>query len=327
MSPSASSNPEDTLGAPLSGWPRTEERAALVELGLALRQEGYHFVTPTPETHRRVVSRTGREQARDLRDVFGWSLPFRPDVLGSRMRGALERAGAAADAGAGLLRARVRWSTLDGDLFVHSAYPTTDSASVFFGPDTYRFVGMLRRAVTAPVQRVVDVGCGSGAGGLCLRGLAERVVLADINPVALALATVNAELAGATHRVEVIESDVLSAVQGRFDLVISNPPYLVDDDARVYRDGGGGLGSALSARIAAEALARLPPGGRLLLYTGSAVVGGEHVLRRLLRPACEDAASVRYQELDPDVFGEELARPAYDEVERLAVVEVDAVRR
>ena len=159
------------------------------ELGRALREEGYRFVTPTPETHRRVVSRAQHREARDVRDIFGWSLPFRGEILSGRMRHALERAGAALDAGGGLLRARVRWSTLDGDLFVHSAYPTADSAAVFFGPDTYRFVAMLRRAVVAPVQRVVDVGCGSGAGGLCLRRLAARVVLADINPTALALAT------------------------------------------------------------------------------------------------------------------------------------------
>ena len=298
----------------------------MCDLGRGLREAGYRFVTPTPETHRRVVSRPGRRQARDVRDVFGWNLPFQPDVLPAGMRRALERAGAAVDAGGGLLRAGVRWSTLEDDLFVHSAYPTTDSGAVFFGPDTYRFVAMLRRAVVAPVQRVVDVGCGSGAGGLCLRGLAGRVVLADINPTALALATVNADLAEAGDRVEVVESDVLASVAGPFDLVVSNPPYLVDDGARVYRDGGDALGSALSTRIAAEALGRLPSGGRLLLYTGTAVVGGEHVFRRSLEPVLAGAASVRYQELDPDVFGEELERPAYADVERLAVVGVDMVR-
>ncbi|MEJ7730605.1 MAG: methyltransferase [Polyangiaceae bacterium] len=150
------------------------------------------------------------------------------------------------------------------------------------------------------------------------------MVLADINPTALALATINADLAGAADRVEVVESDVLAGVAGAFDLVVSNPPYLVDDGARIYRDGGGELGSALSVRIAAEALARLQPGGRLLLYTGTAVVAGEHVLRGALQPALQHAASVRYDELDPDVFGEELERPAYQAVERLAVVGVDA---
>jgi SAM-dependent methyltransferase len=326
MSPPVSPTPEAALGASPSGWPRTAERAALIELGGALREQGYQFVTPTPETHRRVVSRPGRREARNVRDVFGWSLPFRPDVLPTPMRGPLERAGATLDAGGGLLRAAIRWSTIDGDLFVHSAYPTTDSGAVFFGPDTYRFVAMLRRAAVAPVQRVVDVGCGSGAGGLCLRGLAARVVLADINPTALALASVNADLAGAGDRVEIVESDVLAGVEGPFDLVVSNPPYLVDDGARVYRDGGDELGSALSTRIAREALGRLQPGGRLLLYTGTAVVGGEDVFRRSLGQVLRGAASVRYEELDPDVFGEELERPAYADVERLAVVGLDAVR-
>jgi release factor glutamine methyltransferase len=326
MSPTTPPAPGPAPGGAPSGWPRAEERTALRDLGRALREEGYRFVTPTPETHRRVVSRPQHREARDVRDIFGWSLPFRAEILPVRMRAALERAGAAVDAGGGLLRARVRWSTIDGDVFVHSAYPTTDSAAVFFGPDTYRFVAMLQRAVLAPVPRVVDVGCGSGAGGLSLRALAARVVLADINATALALATVNADLAGAGDRVEIVESDVLAGVEGPFDLVVSNPPYLVDDGARVYRDGGAGLGSALSTRIVGEALARLRAGGRLLLYTGTAVVRGEHVLRRSLRPVLEGAASVRYQELDPDVFGEELERPAYADVERLAVVGLDVSR-
>ena len=56
------------------------DRALLDLLGL-LKAEGYHFVTPTPATHARVLARPGKDRARDLRDVFGWSLPFEPDLL------------------------------------------------------------------------------------------------------------------------------------------------------------------------------------------------------------------------------------------------------
>src|SRR5207248_154782 len=107
--------------------------------------------------------------------------------------------------------------------------------------------------------------------------------------------------------------------------VIANPPYLADDRRRVYRDGGGALGMDLSVRIAREALERLPAGGRLLLYTATPVIDGEHALRPLLEPILRKAR-YDYWELDPDVFGEELERPAYAQVERIAVVALDAVK-
>jgi hypothetical protein len=55
------------------------------------------------------------------------------------------------------------------------------------------------------------------------------------------------------------------------------------------------------------------------------VVDGEHVLWRKLAPLLE-GARLEYVELDPDVFGEELERPAYASVERIAVVGLDAVK-
>jgi methylase of polypeptide subunit release factors len=300
-------------------------QAALLELGRALRQAGYHFVTPTPETHRRVNARPGATEARDLRDVFGWSRPFREALLPPRLVTLLDEAGALRREGR-LLRSGVRWSSAGGALFVHSAYPTVEPEAVFFGPDTYRFLSFLAR-VAPRARRAVDVGCGSGAGGiaLALGGCAAAVTLADVNPRALRLAEVNAALAGVPA--EVRESDVLAGVDGAFDLVVANPPYLVDPGRRVYRDGGGALGLALSVRIAREALARLAPGGRLALYTASPVqAGGRDPLREALTPLLSAAAEWSYEELDPDVFGEELETAAYAEAERIAVVGVTARR-
>src|SRR5207248_5485918 len=116
----------------------------------------------------------------------------------------------------------------------------------------------------------IDVGSGSGAGGLsaaALAGPASTVVLTDINRRALRFSRINAALNGV--RVQMIESDLFAAVVGQFDLIISNPPYLVDPLARLYRHGGGELGSDLSVNIVEQGMARLAPGGRLLLYTGS----------------------------------------------------------
>ena len=73
--------------------------------------------------------------------------------------------------------------------------------------------------------------------------------------------------------------------------------------------------------MAKLALDRLAPKGRLILYTGSAIVEGEDDLRGKLENLADEAGcSLRYREIDPDIFGEELERPAYCHVERIAAV-------
>src|SRR3569623_3038576 len=114
---------------------------ALLELGVRLRDLGYVFTTATPETHRRNLAR--RERASSLRDVFGWTRPFEPALLPAAVLAAAQAAGVVAPAGE-LLRATIRFSTLAGNLYVHSAYPTLGAGAVFFGPDTYRFCALLR---------------------------------------------------------------------------------------------------------------------------------------------------------------------------------------
>jgi hypothetical protein len=137
----------------------TPEQAALVALGQALQRSGYEFVTVTPETHRRVnarAQRSGRASARSLRDIFGWNRAFEPERLPESMLAQLRAADALEPFGE-RLRSRVRFSTLGGRLFAHSAFPTGEADSVFFGPDTYRFCALLRRWA-APARRAIDIG-------------------------------------------------------------------------------------------------------------------------------------------------------------------------
>jgi SAM-dependent methyltransferase len=299
---------------------KTPTVASLVKLGEALRGAGYSFVTVTPESHQRVLRRGRR--ANGLRDVFGWNLPFGADDLPPDVALALREGGLATEGEAGLV-SQVRFSTLDDGLYAHSAFPTDAVDAVFFGPDTYRFCRAVRQARTS-AGVVVDVGCGSGAGGIVAGHDAQRIILADVNERALLFARANAVLNG-VGRAEVVLSDVLAGVDAAPDLVVANPPYLRDARGRTYREGGGSFGEALAVRIVLESLARLVPGGRLLLYSGAAIVEGVDTFFSAVRPMLEDAnAAVRYEEIDPDVFGEELSGAAYAAVDRIAAVVLEA---
>lgn len=303
---------------------------ALLQLGRRLQADGYRFVTPTPMTHERVNQRPGNERAKTLRDVFGWSRPFAPGLISADEQRQLQQAQVLEEHD-GLLRSRVRWSSLDGLLFAHSQFPTQANDAVFFGPDSYRFAQLihthLQQNFTA-VHRAVDIGCGAGVGAIVIaRARREAQVLAlDINPLALRLSTVNAALAEVTN-VEIARSDVLQDVEGNFDLIVANPPYMADPSERAYRHGGGALGTGLSLRIVEQALPRLTPGGSLVLYTGVAMVDGRDPFLEALGQ-WRDSADFgwTYRELDPDVFGEELLTPGYQDVERIAVVALVVTR-
>ncbi|MBQ5962943.1 class I SAM-dependent methyltransferase [Massilia sp. ZL223] len=304
---------------------------ALLSLGNSLRQAGYRFMTVTPSTHRRINCRPGNERALDLRGIFGWSRPFAPDLLPPRMLALMREAGIVKEEGS-LLRSTLRVSTLGEQLLFHSAYPTDADDSVFFGPDTYRFVGTMERAfpwLGSGPTRAVDIGCGGGAAAITIahKFPHAEVIGTDVNEKALALAAVNGRLAR-TANLALRRSDLFDGLEGDFDLIVSNPPYILDEDERPYRHGGGERGAEISRRIVEEGLERLRPGGSLMLYTGVAISGpDDHFLdsvRALLERAC---GNWHYEELDPDIFGGQLGEPGYEEVERIAAVWLHAVKR
>jgi SAM-dependent methyltransferase len=289
-----------------------------------LRDKNYRFVTPTPLTHARNNNRPGNEQARNLTDAFGWSRPFARSLLPDPLFDRLRESGVILESAAGW-QSSVRASTLDDDIFLHSAFPTVAADAVFFGPDTYRFARAIKHELSGrprQLRRAVDVGCGSGAGGVVVARHAScaELVLTDINAAALQMARINADAAG-LQNVVTARSDLFEDIVGEFDLIVANPPYLNDPLQRTYRHGGGELGSRLSIRIAQAAQDRLSPGGTLLLYTGSPIVDGVDRLRQEVeRDLTGSGLRWCYEEVDPDVFGEELDTPAYGDVERIAAV-------
>ena len=145
------------------------------------------------------------------------------------------------------------------------------------------------------------------------------VMLLDINATALRFARINAVVNGVVARA--VQSNIFQNAPGSFDLIVSNPPYLIDEKERTYRHGGGRFGEGLALEILRQSMDRLAKGGTLILYTGTAVVAGLDVFAA----GCRDILGTgrmrwSYFEVDPDVFGEELETPAYADADRIAAV-------
>ena len=86
---------------------------------------------------------------------------------------------------------------------------------------------LLGKAVLEEVQesdRVLDMGTGSGANAILAASKATDVVAVDINPESLEASRANAIANGVAERIDVHYSDVFSNVDGKFDLVIFDPP-------------------------------------------------------------------------------------------------------
>ncbi|WP_232628183.1 methyltransferase [Methylobacterium sp. Leaf118] len=309
---------------------RPDTEGALVALIGSVRETGYRFTTVTPASHARVNARPDALWARDLRDIFGWSRPFREAIVSPEMLAAMRRAGVVEPVEGGW-RATIRLSSLDGELFLHTAYPPNATDAVFFGPDTVRFVSAVTAFLAeraAPVRRAVDLGAGSGAAGIAVakRARDAEVLLVDINPAALRAGRINARAAGVTNIVP-RQSNLLREVEGAFDLIVSNPPFMIDRGGRTYRHGGGAYGEGLSLAVVEAAAERLAPGGSLVLFTGSVIVRGGDPFREAALAVCARAGlRVAYREFDPDAYGEELDSPAYAEADRIALVVLTATR-
>ena len=139
---------------------------------------------------------------------------------------------------------------------------------------------LARLTIRRPVGSALDLGCGSGVHALLAAGHCGRVVATDVNPRAVDFARFNALLNG--FNIECFEGNWLGPVQERqFDLVVSNPPYVVSPGSdMLYRDGGQ-PGDWMSEKLVREVPAHLKPGGFAQFNINWAQRTGEDWLRRL----------------------------------------------
>jgi len=166
----------------------------------------------------------------------------------------------------------------------------------------------LRDALHTEKLRILDIGTGTAALLLALLTELPQAlsVATDISSAAIAVARGNAERLELTPRCTFVVCNVADAIGGRFDLIVSNPPYIArgavetlepevrDFDPKLALDGGADGLDAYRA-IAAAAPGLLRPGGWLIVELG---IGQEAAVRALASVAGLQVKTVR-----PDLAG------------------------
>ena len=132
-----------------------------------------------------------------------------------------------------------------------------------------------------PVARILDLCTGSGCIGIGAASVftEAEVDLSDISPDALAVAESNIKLHGVRGRVRAVQSDVFTNIEGRYDIIVSNPPYVDAEDLSSMPDeyrhepelglAAGKDGLDIAHRIIAGAADHLTPGGLLVVEVGN----------------------------------------------------------
>ena len=151
------------------------------------------------------------------------------------------------------------------------------------------------------VRRVVDLCTGSGCiAAACAFAFPDaEVVATDLSPASLSVAERNKRRLGLLGRVELRRGDLFAGARGKFDLIVSNPPYVpARAHAALPREYGheprmalaaGADGLAIASRILEEAPRRLAPGGLLALEVGEVAsdLAAAHAELPFLWPALE----------------------------------------
>ncbi|QFI14337.1 peptide chain release factor N(5)-glutamine methyltransferase [Borrelia sp. CA_690] len=125
-------------------------------------------------------------------------------------------------------------------------------------------------------KKILDLCCGSGCIGLSIAYyMKQKVILSDISAKALQIAAINTKKLKLEKFVEIIQSNLLKCINGRLDIIITNPPYLNKEELKIKKKikkepvkallGFGKDGLNISRKILNQAKAKLNPNGIIII--------------------------------------------------------------
>jgi SAM-dependent methyltransferase len=181
-----------------------------------------------------------------------WTAPLVEDALHA---GVLSRVG-------DNLTGRVRLAPLQNYIFAHDRpinfHETVPADFVMgIGASTTTLAAM---TIRRPTQRMLDLGCGCGTHALLAAEHSREVIASDLNPRATAFTAFNARLNNTTN-VQTATGSLFEPIEGNFDLIVSNPPFVISPGGKyIYRDSGK-TGDEFVRTVVCESASRLAEGG------------------------------------------------------------------
>jgi len=165
--------------------------------------------------------------------------------------------------------------------FYHGKLALDVPATVYYPMEDSLFLAKLLEKKSLVNKKVLDMGCGSGFLSIIMAKGKAQVTGADISRDAVKATNNNAERNNVS--VTCIQSDLFSVINGTFDLIVFNPPYLPEGADAKYLGKekshlvGGKTGREVVEKFIKQAKSHLNNGGKILLLISS-LTGEEEVI-------------------------------------------------
>jgi len=239
------------------------------------------FILNKKETYLKISSILGEERTKNLLklNILSQDLDGRQDAL---------------------LRSQVRIIPFNGKYFVSDPLDRTIPDFVWIGSDSFLLAARLKD-LNCRGKLVIDIGSGSGIQAITLAtDLDTKIIAIDINEKGLRYSKLNA-IVNKKDNMYFIKSDMLSAIRGGIDTIISNPPFifLPPSEKTVNRDGYGGVfGLEKIIYILQNLPQYLKPGGKAILLTLSPVISDKDILMEEVKKLFSENYAIEYKIID-----------------------------
>ena len=186
----------------------------------------------------------------------------------------------------GRVECRLRFIPHGHLILVSDRHDRSISDFTYVGRDSLKLADLLSQSLNGRAFRSgLDICCGCGIQALTIARSAQTVIGVDINPRSVVFSEQNASLNGYQDQLRFIQGDLTEPLEGPFDVVVANPPFVFmpTEMAVTNRDGfGGDWGLEFVRRIIADLDRLLAPDGEAYLLSASPVVEGQSLLEQLI---------------------------------------------